>query len=415
MVQKTAAIADTLWTREQGALKKEAKSFSKKKMARIPTKLPEELICEIYNLAGPLTKWLNGRMKLNPMRNKRLIRRDAVLLGWKGDYSHLFECNPGDESELNDAVSDTLYNESSEFYAWLFVQLQHDNQTVAVADALAYLDWDGDWKVKIENCAEEDVEKHFMNAVEYSHVEMLRFFITNNACRAKFLKDKPDSYFIDKFFVAVDSFNSGGMDPWIQSAQSTMLWIILRNASLEGQNVAMDAAVKIGDLEMVKWLHSNVPNCCTVEAMNIAAYDCHLEILKFLHENRTEGCTSNAMDYAAINGHLEVVKWLHENRTEGCTTYAMDLAAQYGFLEMLVWLHENRTEGCTTDAMDWAAEHGHLHIVKWIWRHYPEHCNLSTALDLACRCDNTDVMDWLAQQFVIMENNMGSFVGDIND
>lgn len=27
---------------------------------------------------------------------------------------------------------------------------------------------------------------------------------------------------------------------------------------------------------------------------------------------------------AAKNGHLDVVKWLHENHTEGCTVWAMN-------------------------------------------------------------------------------------------
>ena len=52
-----------------------------------------------------------------------------------------------------------------------------------------------------------------------------------------------------------------------------------------------------------------------------------LDVVKWLHENRSEGCSIWAMDYAANNGHLEIVKFLHENRTEGCTTCAMDNAA----------------------------------------------------------------------------------------
>ena len=48
-------------------------------------KCPTELKDYIYNLAGPLTKYLNGRMELISELNKRLIRRDAILMQWKGD------------------------------------------------------------------------------------------------------------------------------------------------------------------------------------------------------------------------------------------------------------------------------------------------------------------------------------------
>src|SRR3989337_934342 len=51
----------------------------------------------------------------------------------------------------------------------------------------------------------------------------------------------------------------------------------------------------------------------------------------------------------AKNGHIELVKWLHENRMEGCTIWAMEWAAQNGHLDIVKWLHENRREGCTND------------------------------------------------------------------
>ncbi len=43
---------------------------------------------------------------------------------------------------------------------------------------------------------------------------------------------------------------------------------------------------------------------------------------------------------ACKGGHLEVVKWLHENRPECCTVRAMDWAAEHGHLEVVKWLQE---------------------------------------------------------------------------
>jgi hypothetical protein len=76
------------------------------------------------------------------------------------------------------------------------------------------------------------------------------------------------------------------------------------------------------------------------------------------------------MDLAAAGGHLEVVRWLHENRSEGCTVWAMNRAAGGGFLEVIRWLHENRNEGCTIQAMDLAASGGHVEVVRWLAQNY---------------------------------------------
>lgn len=47
-------------------------------------------------------------------------------------------------------------------------------------------------------------------------------------------------------------------------------------------------------------------------------------------------------DSAAGNGCLSVVKWLHSNRNEGCTVSAMNWAAAEGHLDVVKWLHRNR-------------------------------------------------------------------------
>ena len=46
----------------------------------------------------------------------------------------------------------------------------------------------------------------------------------------------------------------------------------------------------------------------------------------------TRGCTVTTIDGAATNGHLDVVKWLHANRPEVCTIAAMNSAAIGGHM-----------------------------------------------------------------------------------
>ena len=50
----------------------------------------------------------------------------------------------------------------------------------------------------------------------------------------------------------------------------------------------------------------------------------------------------DAMDYAAGDGRLDVVKWLHDNRTEGCSIWAMNLAAENGHLDVFEFLYKNK-------------------------------------------------------------------------
>ena len=46
-------------------------------------------------------------------------------------------------------------------------------------------------------------------------------------------------------------------------------------------------------------------------------------------------------DWAAENGHLEIVKYLHENRTEGCTIWSMSYLVNKGHLEIVKYLKDN--------------------------------------------------------------------------
>ena len=132
--------------------------------------------------------------------------------------------------------------------------------------------------------------------------------------------DKDDKQIIEWFILENQYCKRSPGDVFRKSAESKMLWTILHNVTLNGSNRAMDAAAKIGDVEIVKWVHENIQDCCTTWAMDYAAMNGHFQVVKCLHEKRTEGCTTDAMDLAAANGHLEIVKWLHENKPSGYKT-----------------------------------------------------------------------------------------------
>lgn len=133
-------------------------------------------------------------------------------------------------------------------------------------------------------------------------------------------------------------------------------------------------------------------------AMDFAAASGHIQVVRWLHENRSDGCTVDAMNKAAFNNDIEMVLWLHENRTEGCSTDAMDWAATAGHLHMIQWLHHSRSEGCTGRAIDGAACGGHLHVIKWLADNYSDVRGSNVAIDEAATRGHQAVVEYLVDR-----------------
>ena len=329
-------------------------------------KCPEEIKRQIYHLAGPFTKYLNGRLELSSEFNKRLIRRDAILMGWKGDYSELFSF--AGYHDFHKVVADIVINQSKGFHEWLVQHLESNYQFRELYNRLHRLYWKEWWQDPIRSSDHNQLRCDFENAIEYCHVEIVQFIMTKEELRKKVSQQREDeTYFVERFIEICRWRNSRPVDVFEKSAWSKMLWTILQNISLNSWNRAMDAAAMIGDIEIVKWVHENIQDCCTTRTMNNAAENGHLEVVKWLHENRTEGCTTDAMDWAASKGHLEVVKWLHENRTEGCTKNAIDCAAYNGHHEVVKWLHEHCPALCNLqDALARATQENRQYTIQVI-------------------------------------------------
>lgn len=329
-------------------------------------KLPVELKDYIDDIAGPLTKYLGGRLALS-FNTKRLIRRDAFPIGWKGNYIDLFGF---DTDNFHAAISDISLITSKDFHDWLVTQLANEARTLKIVQILQQRNWKTWWKDAIANWDSKALTIAFESAIEYYHIEMLMYVVTNEDCRRKLLGDYPDCYFID-LFVEVQKQYPIRIDTYHKPSLSKILRFIIRNVTIVGPNKTMDAAALIGDIDIVKWAHENIRDCCSISAMAYAAKNGHLEIIKWLHENRTEGCTSAAMDNAVWSGFFEVVKWLHENRTEGCSYYAFHYAAQYSRFEILEWLLENYSGvNDIHRTFRTASTFKYDHTVKWMKEKY---------------------------------------------
>ncbi|KAF1788994.1 Ankyrin repeat-containing domain [Phytophthora cactorum] len=186
---------------------------------------------------------------------------------------------------------------------------------------------------------------------------------------------------------------------------------LLHSNNVDGcSRSAIRSAAAHNNFDIVKWLisckHKSVLEIGSYFPIDGAACNGHFEMVKWLHEHTPEACSHSAMDGAqpgailtsfnAHEGNLQIVQWLSENRTEGCTTSAMDNAAYYGHIEVVKWLHDNRREGCTVDAMNLAARNGHLDVVKWLHLNRTEGCT-TAAMDCAADSGHLDVVQWLAE------------------
>jgi len=74
---------------------------------------------------------------------------------------------------------------------------------------------------------------------------------------------------------------------------------------------AEEAAAR-GYLDVIKILHEHKYKF-TKRVMTRAAIGGHIDVLNWLRENRKEGCLKSSLEDAARNNQLEAVKWIHSN------------------------------------------------------------------------------------------------------
>ncbi|OQR80475.1 hypothetical protein THRCLA_12041 [Thraustotheca clavata] len=76
---------------------------------------------------------------------------------------------------------------------------------------------------------------------------------------------------------------------------------------------AIDAAARLGDLQVIQFLHERNLGECSPGAMDIAAAIGHYRIVQYLHRHRTEGCTQLAFLLSKRHGHMKIYKYLKAN------------------------------------------------------------------------------------------------------
>ena len=102
-----------------------------------------------------------------------------------------------------------------------------------------------------------------------------------------------------------------------------IIWLYenqLNNIGLYSYKTAIDNAVNNNNLEMIEYLYDtykeryNNTNCFSKKIINIAIKIGNMEIIEWLHNN-CDYFSYRELYNAAKYGHLNILKWLHTNRT----------------------------------------------------------------------------------------------------
>ncbi|EFA79286.1 hypothetical protein PPL_07704 [Heterostelium album PN500] len=186
---------------------------------------------------------------------------------------------------------------------------------------------------------------------------------------------------------------------------------------------AMDNAAYNGNLEFLKWIHSNTRGSrCSAQAFYHAVTNSNYEMVRWLHENTTERCSKDTSDYAAGQGDIRIVKYIHEKKIGEFSNLAMENAARFGHLDILQFLHDNKYS-CSKKAMDNAIITNRLEIVQFLHEHRIEGCSESMlshvfSYDLITKKPKTEdiLLQWLLcnrPEFILSESNIDTYLSKL--
>jgi hypothetical protein len=121
-------------------------------------------------------------------------------------------------------------------------------------------------------------------------------------------------------------------DSFVEDQIAMLVW--LRTNRTEGcTSRAVDEASCNGNLAVLQWLRANtMARPSSQLPMEAVIRDGRLDVVKWLHLNYPESSVDVDLSGAAVNGHLEVVKWISSNLPGNNPGHALIAAAGYSHL-----------------------------------------------------------------------------------
>ena len=185
-------------------------------------------------------------------------------------------------------------------------------------------------------------------------------------------------------------------------------WLRSRDPPCCWNRFAIRAAIRIGRLDIVKWICFQedpvVKYCFGYDDENddddhLAATGGHLHILQWRQQQYPDGRWSpTTVMAAAVEGHVGVLRWLDSHvPPDSWTTQLTNAAAFRGHTETLQYLR-SRDPPCpwTAAACKYAAQNGHLSSLQWMRsQDPPSPWNRAEVLAAATCYRQQHVLDWM--------------------
>ncbi|EFA75353.1 hypothetical protein PPL_11430 [Heterostelium album PN500] len=149
------------------------------------------------------------------------------------------------------------------------------------------------------------------------------------------------------------------------------LWLNYHETIILEPSVAIDAAIGNGNLELAKWLFTDLNQRPSALGMDQVAINNYKHILKWLVDNSLFSFSTSAIDNLSRTGNLEMIKWLNEyDPSIGCTERAIHAAVYHGQFETMKWLRENRTEISSLKTINHRIYRGGAEAINWAWDNF---------------------------------------------
>lgn len=151
------------------------------------------------------------------------------------------------------------------------------------------------------------------------------------------------------------------------AAENNYTGLIIERGNFIFSNNIINKIAHLGNLQVIKYIHSVLSESYTYIAIDNATRGKHLDVVKFLYQNlKGPISATQAMSYAVINGHLEIVKYLCQTKKFAYSNYAINKAIANGHLDVIVYLHSVNRFICSSNAIITASENKHLDVVIFL-------------------------------------------------
>jgi hypothetical protein len=163
-------------------------------------------------------------------------------------------------------------------------------------------------------------------------------------------------------------------------------------------NKKIDKAIKIGDLDLVKYFENEKGVKIGNDAVYYAAQNGNLDVLKYLLDEKGLEIDNSKLEAAVYNNHLDTVKYLVDEKGLRINDYATKVAVNSGSLAMVKYIVEKGAK-VNDNLFVLAAHNGHLDIVKYITENKPDIQISHNSIDRILQIGNLDVAKYIIEIF----------------